>query len=158
VLEITVDALPDFASLSDDDLERLLRGTEDEEDAVSRRRRELHTRIDALRGERVVRLRGQVEAGTLDLPAPAALERPIFEGTGDPPADDAGEVLPDMPSLSDDDLRTMILRLEREEDDISLHRRVLHGRIDILRAERERRRRGLHLDPDELGPILGGSR
>ena len=63
-----------------------------------------------------------------------------------------------MPSLSDDDLRTMILRLEREEDDISLHRRVLHGRIDILRAERERRRRGLHLDPDELGPILGGSR
>jgi hypothetical protein len=158
VLEIIVDALPDFASLSDDDLERLLRGTEDEEDAVSRRRRELHERIDALRGERVARLRGQVEAGTLDLPAPAALERPIFEGTGDPPPDDPGEVLPDVPSLSDDDLRTMILRLEREEDDISLHRRVLHGRIDILRAERERRRRGLHLDPDELGPILGGSR
>ena len=153
-----MDALPDFASLSDDDLERLLRGTEDEEDAVSRRRRELHERIDALRGERVARLRGQVEAGTLDLPAPAALERPLFEGTGDPPADDPGEVFPDMPSLSDDDLRTMILRLEREEDDISLHRRVLHGRIDILRAERERRRRGLHLDPDELGPILGGSR
>jgi hypothetical protein len=158
VLEITVDALPDFASLSDDDLERLLRGTEDEEDAISRRRRVLHERIDALRGERVARLRGQVEAGTLDLPAPAALERPIFEGTGDPPGDDADERLPDLPSLSDDDLRTMILRLEREEDDISLHRRVLHGRIDILRAERERRRRGLHLDPDELGPILGGSR
>ena len=52
----------------------------------------------------------------------------------------------------------MILALEREEDDISLHRRILHGRIDILRAERERRRRGLHLDPEELGPVLGGPR
>ena len=52
----------------------------------------------------------------------------------------------------------MILELEREEDDISLHRRVLHGRIDILRAERERRRRGgLHVEPNDLGPILGGS-
>ncbi len=61
-------------------------------------------------------------------------------------------------SLSDDELRSMILALEREEDDISLHRRILHGRIDILRAERERRRRGLHLDPDELGPVLGGPR
>jgi hypothetical protein len=35
---------------------------------------------------------------------------------------------------------------------------VLHGRIDILRAERERRRRGgLHVEPTDLGPILGGS-
>jgi hypothetical protein len=153
-----VDALPDFKSLSDDDLERLLRGTEEEEDAISRRRRRLHERIDALRGERVERLRGQVAAGTLELPAPDALDRPIFEGTGDPPAADADEQLPDLASLSDDELRSMILGLEREEDDISLHRRVLHGRIDILRAERERRRRGLHLDPDELGPILGGPR
>jgi hypothetical protein len=153
-----VDALPDFNSLSDDDLERLLRGTEEEEDTISRRRRRLHERIDALRAERVERLRGQVAAGTLELPAPDALDRPIFEGTGDPPAEDADEQLPDLASLSDDELRSMILELEREEDDISLHRRVLHGRIDILRAERERRRRGLHLDPDELGPILGGPR
>ena len=26
-----------------------------------------------------------------------------------------------------------------------------------LRAERERRRRGLHVEPTDLGPILGGS-
>ena len=51
----------------------------------------------------------------------------------------------------------MIVELEREEDDISLRRRVLHDRIDILRAERERRRRGLHVEPNDLGPILGGS-
>jgi RsiG-like len=60
--------------------------------------------------------------------------------------------------LSDDELREQIMELEREEDDISLRRRMLHGRIDMLRAERERRRRGLHLGPDELGPILGGKR
>jgi hypothetical protein len=152
-----VDALPDLAGLSDDDLERALRDTEDEEEGISVRRRVLHGRIDALRAERVARLKGQMEAGTLAVPSPDALDRPIFEGTGDPPGDDAGEPLPDLSSLDDDELRAMIVALEREEDDISLHRRVLHGRIDILRAERERRRRGLHLEPDELGPVLGGS-
>ena len=45
------------------------------------------------------------------------------------------EALPDLSTLTDDDLRTMIRELEREEDDISFSRRVLHGRIDILRAE-----------------------
>jgi hypothetical protein len=151
-----VDALPDLAGLSDDDLERTLRETEEEEDGISVRRRALHGRIDALRAERVTRLRGQVEAGTLEHPAPEALDRPIFDGTGDPPGDDTGEALPDLSSLGDDELRALVVALEREEDDISLHRRILHGRIDILRAERERRRRGLHLETDELGPVLGG--
>ena len=45
------------------------------------------------------------------------------------------EPLPDLATLNDDDLRTMIRTLEKEEDDISVQRRVLHGRIDILRAE-----------------------
>jgi hypothetical protein len=152
-----VDAIPDLAALSDDDLERLLRDTENEEESISVRRRALHGHIDALRAERVGRLRDQVEAGTLELPSPDALDRPIFEGTGDPPGEDAGAPVSDPSTLDDDELRTMIVVLEREEDDISLHRRVLHGRIDILRAERERRRRGLHLEPDDLGPVLGGS-
>jgi hypothetical protein len=152
-----VDALPDFESLSDDDLARLIRETEDEEEAISVRRRYLHGRIDVLRAARVVRLRSQVESGTLDLPAPAALDRPIFEGTGETPEEHETDV-PDADTLSDDELRSLILELEREEDDISLHRRVLHGRIDILRAERERRRRGgQHVEPTDLGPILGGS-
>jgi hypothetical protein len=154
-----VNALPDLASLSDDDLERLVRSTEDEEEAISKRRRRLHERIDALRAERVTRLRGQVAAGTLAVPSPETLERPIFEGTGEPPAERAeDEALPDPAGLSDDELRATIISFEQEEDDISLHRRVLHGRIDILRAERERRRRGRHVDPGELGPILGGPR
>jgi hypothetical protein len=152
-----VDALPDLATLSDDELERLLRATEEEEEAISVRRRVLHGRIDALRHERVNRLRDSVEAGTLDLPAPAVLERPIFEGTGDVPVEHPVDAGPEPASLGDDELRAAIVELEREEDDISLRRRMLHGRIDILRAERERRRRGLHVDPADLGPILGGS-
>ena len=43
--------------------------------------------------------------------------------------------LPDLATLTDDDLRAMIRDLEKEEDEISFRRRVLHGRIDILRAE-----------------------
>jgi hypothetical protein len=45
------------------------------------------------------------------------------------------EPLPDFSTLSDDDLRAMIHELEKEEDEVSFRRRVLHGRIDILRAE-----------------------
>jgi hypothetical protein len=45
------------------------------------------------------------------------------------------EPLPDLSTLSDDDLRAMIRELETEEDEVSFRRRVLHGRIDILRAE-----------------------
>lgn len=45
------------------------------------------------------------------------------------------EPLPDLSTLTDNDLREMIHELEKEEDDISFRRRVLHGRIDILRAE-----------------------
>ena len=45
------------------------------------------------------------------------------------------EPLPDLSTLTDDDLRTMIRGLETEEDEVSFRRRVLHGRIDILRAE-----------------------
>ena len=41
-----MDALPDLATLTDDDLDRLIRVTEEEEDAVSQRRRRLHVRID----------------------------------------------------------------------------------------------------------------
>jgi len=42
---------------------------------------------------------------------------------------------PDLSTMSDDDLRVLIRELEKEEDEVSFQRRVLHGRIDILRAE-----------------------
>jgi hypothetical protein len=45
------------------------------------------------------------------------------------------EALPDLATLSDGDLRDLIRKLLEEERDISYQRRILHGKIDILRAE-----------------------
>ncbi len=48
---------------------------------------------------------------------------------------DAVEPLPDLASLSDTDLKELIDDLEKEENEISYRRRILHGKIDILKAE-----------------------
>ena len=45
------------------------------------------------------------------------------------------ELLPDLGSLSDEGLKQLIDDLEDEEHQVSYRRRVLHGQIDILRAE-----------------------
>ena len=45
------------------------------------------------------------------------------------------EPLPDLATLSDDDLKKLIDDLTQEEQEISYRRRLLHGKIDILRAE-----------------------
>ena len=45
------------------------------------------------------------------------------------------EPLPDLATLSDDDLKKLIDDLTRQENEISYQRRLLHGKIDILRAE-----------------------
>jgi hypothetical protein len=45
------------------------------------------------------------------------------------------EPLPDLATLSDDDLKQLIDDLTQEELEISYRRRLLHGKIDILRAE-----------------------
>ena len=45
------------------------------------------------------------------------------------------EPLPDLVTLSDDDLKQLIDDLTEEEQEISYRRRLLHGKIDILRAE-----------------------
>jgi hypothetical protein len=50
------------------------------------------------------------------------------------------EPLPDLGSLSDDDLRRLIDELTNEEFEDSYRRRTLQGRIDLLRAELEARR------------------
>lgn len=154
-----MEPLPDLSTLSDDDLSALLLQRETDEDAISQRRRLLHGRIDILRGERTARLKAQVAAGNVDLPAPTSLDRPLYAGTGDEPGDDDDLTpLPDLATLSDDDLRTMIRALEQEEDDVSLARRFYQGQVDILRAERAKRARadGGHVAPSDLGDILGG--
>jgi hypothetical protein len=45
------------------------------------------------------------------------------------------EPLPDLASLSDEDLKRLIDDLESQEHEVSYQRRILHGKIDILRAE-----------------------
>jgi hypothetical protein len=45
------------------------------------------------------------------------------------------EPLPDLATLSDDDLKHLIDDLTQQEQEISYRRRLLHGKIDILRAE-----------------------
>ena len=45
------------------------------------------------------------------------------------------ETFPDVSSMSNQDLKELIARLTDEEREISYQRRLLHGKIDILRAE-----------------------
>jgi hypothetical protein len=45
------------------------------------------------------------------------------------------EALPDLGSLSDEELKKLIDDLETQEREVSYQRRLLHGKIDILRAE-----------------------
>jgi hypothetical protein len=67
------------------------------------------------------------------------------------------ETLPDLATLSDDDLKTLIEKLELEENEVSFRRRMLQGRIDILRAERIARLKGkgvTDVDVERLTDIL----
>ena len=73
------------------------------------------------------------------------------------------EALPDLGSLSDDELKRLIEQLEQEERDVSYRRRLLHGKIDILRAELVARLQASggrsvldQVDVDRLTEILTG--
>jgi hypothetical protein len=75
------------------------------------------------------------------------------------------ETFPDLGSLSDKELKDMIDNLTAEENEISYKRRVLHGKIDILRAElvnrlRHKREAGESMisgdDVEQLTKILAG--
>jgi hypothetical protein len=72
------------------------------------------------------------------------------------------EALPDLATLPDADLRSLIRELEAEENEISYRRRLLHGKLDILRAELVARlqKKGEgelgQVDIDRLTEILAG--
>jgi hypothetical protein len=75
------------------------------------------------------------------------------------------ETFPDLSSVSDEELKRLIDKLTEEETEISYKRRVLHGKIDILRAElvnrlRDKREAGDSLisgaDVVQLTEILAG--
>jgi hypothetical protein len=71
--------------------------------------------------------------------------------------------LPDLGALSDSELKNLIDDLEAQEHEVSYQRRLLHGKIDILRAElvaRLQRSGGRsvleQVDIDRLTEILTG--
>jgi hypothetical protein len=75
----------------------------------------------------------------------------------------AVELLPDLGSLSDEELKQLKDDLEQQEREVSYQRRVLHGKIDILRAEYVARLQRTHgqtvldeVDVDRLTEILTG--
>ena len=64
------------------------------------------------------------------------------------------ETFPDLGALSEEDLKRLIQELEQEESELSYRRRILHGKIDILRAELVNRLRKKH----EVGePVITGA-
>jgi hypothetical protein len=75
------------------------------------------------------------------------------------------ESFPDLGSLSDAELKELIQKLTDEEQKVSYTRRILHGKIDILRAElvnrlRKKREEGESVisgaDVQQLSDILAG--
>ena len=62
---------------------------------------------------------------------------------------------PDLTDLSEGDLRLRLKALSDEERDVSYRRRVLQGRIDLIRAELVRRG-GAALSPEDLARVLLG--
>jgi hypothetical protein len=75
------------------------------------------------------------------------------------------DTFPDLGSLSDAELKALIDELTTEEEKVSYQRRILHGKIDILRAElvnrlRKKREEGESVlsgaDVQQLTDILAG--
>lgn len=75
------------------------------------------------------------------------------------------DTFPDLGALSDQELKELIESLTAEEQEVSYRRRILHGKIDILRAELVNRLRKKHdagestisgADVQQLSDILAG--
>ncbi len=60
------------------------------------------------------------------------------------------DTFPDLGALSDEELKDLIKQLTDEEMEVSYKRRILHGKIDILRAELVNRLR----KKDESGELV----
>jgi hypothetical protein len=60
------------------------------------------------------------------------------------------DTFPDLGSLTDAELKDLIRQLTDEEVEISYRRRILHGKIDILRAELVNRLQKKHDGGEQL--------
>lgn len=171
----------DIGSLSDAELKGLIGEFATGEQEISYGRRILHGKIDLLRAELVNRLRARHDAGDeaitdadveklTDLITAAESEAAPGGQLAD--ADESGQIdtsgsdaFPDLGALTDAELKELIRKLTDEEREISYQRRILHGKIDILRAElvnrvRTQREEGQATitgeDIDQLTEILSG--
>jgi hypothetical protein len=63
------------------------------------------------------------------------------------------ETFPDLGALSDQELKDLIQDLSEREQKVSYERRILHGKIDILRAELVNRLRQKHEGGE---PVISG--
>jgi hypothetical protein len=75
------------------------------------------------------------------------------------------ESFPDLGALTDEELKDLIGKATEDEQEVSYRRRLLHGKIDILRAELVNRLRKKHqegesvitgADVQQLTDILAG--
>jgi hypothetical protein len=134
-----VEAFPDLAALSDADLKALTEEKMADERDVSRRRRQLHGRIDLLRSEHTRRLKERGSSLEID---PEIISEELLAQLPEElavMADDdllpTGNETDDAAQLSDDELRQRIHQRSESEREVSFKRRILHGHIDLLRAE-----------------------
>lgn len=65
------------------------------------------------------------------------------------------EEVPDLTSFSEEELKAQLEAFSLEEREVSYRRRMLQGRLDLLRAEFVRRG-GLSVSPEELARALMG--
>ena len=65
------------------------------------------------------------------------------------------ETFPDVSSMSDDELKELIDTLTDEEREVSYRRRLLHGKIDIMRAELVNRLKAKREGGSDDAPISG---
>ena len=65
-------------------------------------------------------------------------------------ADLAYDSFPDLGALSDEELKQLIQQHTEEEQEVSYRRRILHGKIDILRAELVNRLRKKHEEGESV--------
>lgn len=169
----------DIGSMSDAELKTLIGELAAGEQEISYNRRILHGKIDLLRAELVNRLRERHSAGTdsitdadvdklteLMTSGWSAGELATGNGTTTSKKGEAQmDSFPDLGSLNDVELKELIRTLTDDEREISYKRRILHGKIDILRAELVNRMRTQRVegeatitgeDIEQLTEILAG--
>lgn len=82
--------------------------------------------------------------------SPQPYNRGQADGRGSEDLTDYDETFPDIASMSDEELKATIEKLAEEEREVSYRRRILHGKIDILRAELVNRLKGKREDGETV--------